>query len=84
MPFELLAGGLVGGLDRPEAIEQLAEVLAEDGLEHLLLRGEVVVEEAVRDPGFGGDVADPRTVVAAPGEDPHGGIENELALLLLG
>ena len=82
--LELLAGGLVGCFDRPEAIEQLAEVLPEDGLEHLFLGPEVVVEEAVSDPRLGRDVADPCAVVAAPGEDAHGGVEDELPLLFLG
>ncbi len=84
MPSSFSPAGLVGGFYGPEAIEQVAEVLPEDGLEHLFLGAEVVVEEAVSDPRLGGDVADPRTVVAAPGEDPHGSIENELPLLLLG
>ena len=83
IPSSFAGGGLVGGFDGAEAFEQLAEVLAEDRLEHLLLRGEVVVEEAVRDTGFGGDVPDARAVVAAARKDTHGGIEDELALLFL-
>ncbi len=83
IPSSFAGGRLVGGLDGAEPVEQLAEVLAEDRLEHLLLRGEVVVEEAVRDTGFAGDVTDARAVVAASGKDAYGRIEDELALLFL-
>src|SRR5712692_7449121 len=64
--------------------EQVAPVLAEDGLEQLLLRGEVVVEKPVRDARLLGDVPDPARVVALPREDTDGGIEQQPALLLLG
>ena len=65
-----------------EAAEQLAPVLAEDGLEHGLLGREVVVEEPVRDARLLGDVADAGGVVAVAGEDADGGVEDEAALLL--
>jgi hypothetical protein len=42
-----------------------------------------VVEEAVRDAGLLGDVADARGVVALAGEDPDGRVEQEPSLLLL-
>ena len=40
-------------------------------VEHLVLRAEVVVEQAVRDAGLLGDVADPRAVEAVPREHAH-------------
>ncbi len=83
MPEELLVGGLVGGLDLLEPREELAPVLAEDRLQHLVLRREVVVQEAVRDARLLRDVADPRRVEASSREDPHGRVE-DLAPLLLG
>ncbi len=57
-------------------------VLAEDRLEHLVLRGEVVVEQAVRDAGLLGDVAHARRVEALVREHAHGGVENDAPLLL--
>ena len=81
-PAQLLVGRLVGLLDAREPPEQLSPVLAEERREHLLLGGEVVVEQAVRDPRLLGDVADARGVVAVPGEDANGGVDDEAALLL--
>jgi hypothetical protein len=40
-----------------------------------------VVEQTVRDTRVLGDVADARAVVAALGEDAHGRVEDELALV---
>ena len=82
--LELLGGRLVRVLDRAEPLEQLAEVLAEDGLEHLFLRREVVIEEPVRDPGLGRDVADPCAVVAASGEHAHSRVEDRASAFLPG
>ena len=48
--LELLGRRLVGLLDRAEAHDQLTPVLDEDRAQHLVLRREVVVEQAVRDP----------------------------------
>ena len=79
--FEAHAATLVGAA---EALEQLAEVLAEDDLEHLLLRVEVVVEQAVRDTRFLGDVAHARPVVAGAGEHADGRVEQQPALVLDG
>ncbi len=81
---ELLGCILVGGLDSTEPSDQLTPVLAEDRLQHVFLGGEIVVEQAVRDPRLLGDVADPRTVVAAAREHAHGRVEDQLSLLLLG
>ena len=55
---QLLRGGLVALLDRVDALEQYAPVLAEHSLEDLVLRREVVVEQTVRDTGLFRDVAD--------------------------
>ncbi len=78
---ELLQGRLGRCLDPRERLEQLAPVLSEDRLEHLLLGGEVVVEETVRDPRLFGDVADARGVVALRREDADGRVEDDAALL---
>ena len=53
--------------------------VAEHRLEHLLLRGEVVVEQPVGDARLLGDVADAAVVVARAREDAHGGVEDQLA-----
>ena len=82
MSPKLLVGTLVGRRNGLEATEQLAPVLAEERLEHLVLRGEVVVEQAVRDPGLLGDVADARGVEAVSGEDANRGVEDPATLLL--
>ena len=78
---QLLVGRLVRRLDGVEALEQLPPVLAEDRLQHLLLGGEVVVEEPVRDARLLGDVPDARGVVAGAGEHPDGRVEDEPLLL---
>ena len=41
-----------------------------------------MVEQAVRDAGLLGDVADARGVVAVAGEDADGGVDDEAPLLL--
>ena len=71
-------------LDVADRRQQLGPGLAEDRLEDVLLGGEVVVDEPVRDAGLLGDVADPRRVVALLGERPHGGVEDLPPLLLRG
>jgi hypothetical protein len=43
-----------------------------------------VVQEPVRDTRLLGDVADPRTVVAAPCEDPNGRVQQDLSLVFDG
>src|SRR5690348_6545106 len=55
---ELLGCRLVAVLDRVDALEEHAPVLAEHGLEDFVLRREVVVEQPVRDTGLFRDVAD--------------------------
>ncbi len=81
---ELVARRLVGPLDAREGVQHLGPRVAEDRFQHLLLRGEVVVEEAVRDACLLGDVAHAAAVVALAGEDADGGVEDQPALLLLG
>ena len=56
----------------------------EDRPQHVVLRREVVVEQAVRDAGVLGDVADARTVVPALGEHADRGVEDQLPLLPVG
>ena len=50
---------------------ELLPARAEDRLEHLFLRAEVVVEQAVRDTGLFGDVADARAVEAVTRKDAN-------------
>ena len=83
MPSSFSGAGSSASLDRAKALEELAEVLPEHRLEHLVLGGEVVVEEAVRDPRLARDVPDPRAVVAAACEHAHGRVENAAAAILL-
>ena len=71
-------------LDVADRLQQVRPRLAEDRLEDVLLRGEVVVDEPVRDACLLGDVADARRVVALPRERPHGGVEDLAPLLLRG
>jgi hypothetical protein len=79
--LELLVRRLVGELDSTEARDELTPVLAEDRLENVVLRREVVVEEAVRHAGVLGDVPHAGAVVAAIGEHTDRGVEDELPLL---
>ena len=79
---QLVGGRLVGLLHARDARLQNAPVLVEDGLENLILRLEVVVEEPVRDACLLGDVADAARVVPLPREDAHGGLEELTAFVL--
>ena len=54
---QLVLRRLAGLLDRVDALDEQAPVLAEDRLEDFVLRGEVVVQQSVRDAGLFGDVA---------------------------
>ena len=84
MPSSFSRRGLVGRLDRAESCDERAPVLDEDRAQHVVLRREVVVEEAVRDSRVLRDVADARAVVAVVGEHADRGVEDELALLSVG
>ena len=81
---ELLRRRNVCLLDVANGRQQLGPRLAEDRLEHVLLRLEVVVDEPVRDARLLGDVADAGRVVALLGERPDGGVEDLPPLLLRG
>ena len=80
-PLELLGRWLVRSLHSAEALDELAPVLAEDRVQHLLLGREVVVEKPVRDAGLHRDVPHSRAVVAVPREHADRRIEDELALV---
>ena len=80
-PRNCSGAGSGGRLNLVEALEQLPPVLAEDRCQHLVLGGEVVVEQAVRDAGLLRDVTDARRVVALAGEHPHRGVEDQPALV---
>ena len=70
-PAQLLAAGVSDSSTERDRLEQVAPGLAEDRLEHLVLRREVVVEQAVRDAGLLGDVADARTCGSPCGRTPE-------------
>ena len=80
---QLLARGVAGSLDVLDRRDQGTPGLAKDVAQHLFLRREVVVEQAVGDPGLLGDVTDPCSVVALPREDPHRRVEKQPALVFL-
>ena len=83
-PLELVARRLVRRLDGAEAPDELTPVLHEDRAEHVVLRGEVVVEEPVCDTGIARDVRHSGTVIAVVREDADRSVEDQLALLALG
>ena len=58
------------------------QVFAEDGLEQLVLRVEVVVEEPMRDACLLGDVAYAARVVALAGKHTDRSVQDELPLVL--
>ena len=73
--------GMLAGVDLRDDLEHHAPALEEDGVEDLVLGVEVVVDEAVGDLRLVGHVGDPAAVEALPGEDPHGGVEDEPPLV---
>ena len=78
---ELLAragAGLVGLLDRRQ---QQRPALDEEFVQDLVLGAEVVVDEAVGDPGLVGDVGDAGRVEALAGEDADRGVEDQAAFV---
>src|SRR5581483_9194301 len=79
---QLRGCGVVGLLDRMQPPEHLVPVLAKDRVEHLVLRLEVVVEQAVCDARLFCDVADARRVESLAREHAGGSVENETPLLL--
>src|SRR4029077_13058143 len=74
---ELLPRGLVRRLRRVDALEERIPVLAEDDVEDLVLRREVVVEQTVRDTRLLCDVADARRMEALAREHAHGRVEEQ-------
>jgi crotonobetainyl-CoA:carnitine CoA-transferase CaiB-like acyl-CoA transferase len=78
---QLIVRGFAGLLDRVDAFDKEAPVLAEDRLENFVLRREVVVQQAVRDAGLLGDVADARSVEPFPREDANGCVEDQTPFL---
>jgi alpha-methylacyl-CoA racemase len=78
---QLVLRGIAGLLDRVDALDEQAPVLAEDRLEDFVLRREVVVQQAVRDAGFLRDVADARRVEPLSREDADGCVEDQSPFL---
>jgi hypothetical protein len=65
-------------------VEHDVPALEEERVEDLVLRAEVVVDEAVGDVRLVGDVRHAAAVEAAPREHPHGGVEDQAALVRRG
>src|SRR5207237_4062987 len=80
---QLLPRRLARVLDNADRVEELRPRLAEDDLEELVLRGEVVVQETVRHARLLGDVAHAARMEALAREDANGGVADQPALLLL-
>jgi alpha-methylacyl-CoA racemase len=78
---QLVARRFAGLLDRVDALDEQAPVLAEDRLEDLVLRREVVVQQAMRDARFLGDVTDARCVEPLAREDADGCVEDQTPFL---
>ena len=74
-PAQLLAQRHAGELDPLRVRDELRPRLAEDRLEHLVLRAEVVIEQAVGNARLLGDVADARLVEALARKDAHCGLQ---------
>ena len=84
MPFELLAGRLVGAFHGAKAGDELAPVLDEDRPQDVVLRREVVIEEPVRDARVLCDITDAGFVVPVLREHANGSVEDARALVLRG
>ena len=78
---QLVLRRLAGLLDRVDALDEQAPVLAEDRLEDFVLRREVVVQQAMSDTGFLGDVADARRVEPLSREDADSCVEDQTPFL---
>ncbi len=74
-------GKLVARVDLGDRVEHDLPALEEELVEHLLLRVEVVVDEAVGDAGLVGDVGDAAVVEALAGEDGDRRVEDQAALV---
>ena len=71
----------LGGVGLGDRREHHVPPLEEERVEDLLLRGEVVIDEAVGDPRLVGDVGYAAGVKSLPGEHAHGGVENHPPLV---
>jgi alpha-methylacyl-CoA racemase len=78
---QLLRRRLVRALDVVQPPEHVLPVLAEDRVEHVVLRREVVVEQAVCDACFLGDVTDTRRVEPLAREHTRGRVEDQTPFL---
>src|SRR3954453_20514614 len=79
--LELLARRPRVGVAGADDLEQDVPALEEEGVEHLVLGGEVVVDEPVGDAGLVGDVRDAAGVEALAREDLHRRVEDQPALV---
>ena len=77
-PPQLLAERRARRLDPLRLRDEQLPRVAEDRLEHLVLRAEVVVEQPVRDARLLGDVADARRAKSLAREHPHRRVEKLL------
>ena len=77
-------GRQLAGVDLVDRGEQHVPALEEQRVEHLVLGGEVVVDEPVGDAGLVGDVRDAAGVEALAGEHAHRGVEDQAALVQRG
>ena len=81
MPSSFSAAGSSDASTARKRAMSCAPVLDEDRPQDVVLRREVVVEEAVRDARVLRDVADARSVVAVLREHADRGVEDALALV---
>ena len=78
---QLVARGLAGLLDRVDALDEQAPVLSEDRLEDFVLRREVVVQQAMGNARFLGDVPDARRMESLSRKDADGCVEDQTPFL---
>src|SRR3954453_2488738 len=79
--LELAPPRAVLRVGRADHVEQHVPALEEEGVEHLVLGGEVVIDEPVGAARLVGDVRDAARVEALAGEHLHGGVEDLPALV---
>ena len=78
---QLVARGALGPIRLGDRREHHVPALEEQRVEDLVLGGEVVIDEPVRDPGLVGDVRHAAGVKALAREHPHRGVEDHPALV---
>src|SRR6185437_4273285 len=81
---ELLAHRPPLAIHLADHLEHHAPALQEERVEHLLLGGEVVVEQAIGNACLIGDVRHAAGVEALACEHPHGGVEDRAAAVWYG